>query len=294
MAQLFNSRNRFTPIRKLINSQASSSSSQEGYGEIFFAESADIPDDFLNSEAPKMKYLFTVEFKPRDELSLSEVGSSDMTTMKFALKRSTRPNPTISYQDINFYGYRTKVATKMDYGALTLSFFDDVTDRAHDLFLSYLNLISPISNVSRDDVENLLPYVDKATFNPTENNTLNPSFITDGNANSVGPLVNALGPFAYIRVSHFMYNVTNPTRTKVIYYDYINPKITNFNLDELDMSQSDASSIELTFVYDSVSVDYGTGLDEGFGGLGFSNTSVTIQSGTNAESGLSIKQGPSG
>jgi len=243
MAQIIRP-NTFTPTRKLKNS-IGSADTLDSQG--FPALAADIPDRFATTEQPKLKFLFTVTFYPREEnMTLPETGVDNMDENSFALKRATRPNPQITYQDVNFYNYRTKIATKTDYGTVSLTFYDDVVHRAHSIFTNYLTTVSPIFSVNKDQID-LLKEIDDDTG------------LIRGS--SIGRLNKGAGPFKYMRVTHYMINPMgndpmDRTMSQMVHYDYINPKIVNFNLDELDMSQSDVSSIEFVFNYDSVNVVY--------------------------------------
>ena len=164
-----------------------------------------------------------------------------MDTMKFALKRAGRPQPQITYQDVNFYSFRTKVAIKLDYGTVALSFYDDVVNKAHNIVSQYINYVSPISIINKDQADNLSG--------------------STGGARSIGAYLDGqqLGPFQAMRVTHHMLNNAigaDPTAAKQVYYDYLNPKIIAVNLDDLDMTQSEVSTVEVTFVYDSVNITY--------------------------------------
>lgn len=288
----YRSGDEFVPTRKLKNSTGSVS--PDGIAPDFDALFADIPDKFATSEHPKLKFLFTVQFFPRNSNTetFKETGSDSMETMAFALKRATRPTPSVVYQDINFYNYRTKIATKIDYGTMTVSFYDDSSNRAHELFVKYLNMISPISTTGLEDADNL--------------------FTTDittklAMGSGIGSLPDRNGPFQAIRITH---HTLNPDRYKTeniynlpaddessysmkIHYDFINPKIINFNMDELDMSQSDVNIVELSLVYDTVNIWYenpiqfnGAGSASGSGsGLGFKPTVTVLPGNVDSASG---------
>jgi hypothetical protein len=228
--------NEYVPHRLLKNSVASSSA--DGSSD-FSALSSDIPDAFATYEQPKLKFLFTVSFTPRTSvLNLKETGADDMDSLRFALKRATRPSPTVVYQDMNFYGMRTKVAIKMDYGTVTLTFYDDVVNNAHSLVSRYINSISPISTQTALNADNL--------------------DVFSANNKTIGALAHKMGPFQSMKVTHHMLDnsLSDVTTPKQVYYEYLNPKIINVNLDELDMTQSDTTNVEIVFVYDSVNISY--------------------------------------
>lgn len=202
---------------------------------------ADIPDKFTTTEQPKLKFTFTAMFFPRDEMRGNDLyfGNERMEEMEFALKQATRPQPTVEYKDVNFYNYRTKVATKVDYGQVSLTFYDDSAQRIHRVMQAYLNLISPISNLNLSSIDTI-----DAAISESAGSGYN-------SAGSMRELVNKYGLFKAIRVVH--YHNYNGLHRKT-YYDYFNPKIITFNPDDLDMTTSDVSNITLSFVYDGVNI----------------------------------------
>jgi len=182
-----------------------------------------IPDKFTTSESPKYKFLFWTKFKFRTE-SPTHQGTGNVETNAFAIKQMGRPNPIITYQDANYYGYRTKVATKTDFATFNMSFYDDSANRAHDLFEKYMQAVSPITQIG--NANNLF------------------------GSQTIGELPNdaRLGPIEEIELFH---GYKGPNKTT---YKFMNPRITNIMLDELDMLGSEVASVNLTFVYDSFHV----------------------------------------
>lgn len=204
----------FEPYKKLIDSLTG------GAGK-------DIPDNFLAGDSPKLKFNWTIQLNPAD-FSPKEVGSIDMASNKFAVKMVDRPKPTIEYVDLNVYNFRTKVATRMDYGSVTVSFYDDAQNNAHDILTAYIKRVSPIANA-------------------TSGNGLD----TYGTNASIGPLNRNLGPFESIVLTHYFYRGSSTSQTT---YKYLNPKIVNPDFGDLDMTQSDVALITMTFNYDSVNI----------------------------------------
>ena len=199
--------------------------------------------EFAGRDAPKLKFLFTVEFDIDESIrDYLDLGSREMGEIKYACKMATRPNVQVNYADVNMYNYRFKVATKVDYGSVTLSLYDDNKNLAHNLFLYYLNAISPVSN------------------KPPEQYDLRGDPIQEWA--SLGPLPESakFGLIKRMTVTHHYSNTyadDGESSHKSINYHYMNPKIQQFNLDELDMGVgSEASMITLTFVYDSVYTEY--------------------------------------
>lgn len=192
-----------------------------------------VPDRMSTHEHPKLKFNFTVQFFFRENVP-SEQGSDVVADMAFAAKQATRPTPNVVLQDVNFYNFRTKVSTRLDYGTVTVTFYDDAANKAHNLYKNYLNALSPVSRSTS------LAGVDNLDINGQ-----------DGTA-SVGPLsANRHGIIRRIRVTQHYRNGPDKTE-RAVHYDYLNPKVVNMILDELDMSQNDVNLVTMTFVYDSV------------------------------------------
>lgn len=259
-------RNEFIPTKTLKNSVASTAFNGDPQNR-FEAVKADIPDNFATNESPKLKFLFTVEFKARDGLTLPEYGAEEMEYMMFALKRATRPQPSIVYQDMNFYGLRQKVGTKMDYGTVTLMFYDDVVNRAHNIVSEYIKSVSPIAGIPKENASSLTG--------------------SSGGARTYGALKNKMGPFEWMRVTHHVLDDKNANtgQAKQIYYDYLNPKILSVNLDDLNMTQSDVNNVEIVFVYDSVNISYSDVAEANPNTTDAKNTPITngIVSGTTSD-----------
>ena len=280
----------FDPVWKLTQFQASDTNGN--YGSV----DKTVIDDFGGSGAPKYKFMWTVSIGYRQTLrdllsgnpptptpaeddqevdntqTIETVtvvakrltpasGSENLREVSFALKSATRPNPIINFQDVNFYNYRTKIATKVEYGTVTLTFYDDIRNTAHDIYEAYLKTISPIARV--DGSPAWVDYFDKIAANP-ENNPPNNS--------SLGALPEdeELGLIRTITITHHLpvdYSSvqTQPNATglakgtilnsPVVRYIFINPKVQSFVLDDLDMTVNDTTTVSLTFVYDSVYIE---------------------------------------
>lgn len=186
----------------------------------------DIPDNFTTTEHPKYAFSFTMEvlFSEGDN---PRVGDARPEAMDIALKTATRPQPTITYTDANFYNMRTKVATSIDWGTITVVMYDDAANRANDLYTRYINSISPIANL--DFVDGVDPF---------------------GATSSVGPLNRRLGLIKLIKVYQY-YTLRGKEYRNV--FTYFNPKISNVMYDDLAMD-GEVSTISMSFTCDGVNV----------------------------------------
>lgn len=215
---------------KLIQDTAILEGTPTSVGEILVRDSG-----FASTSHPKLKFNFTVDFSFRGLV----LGANQMDLLDIPVKSASRPNQTISRTEVNYYNYRTKVATKVENGTGTITMYDDGDGKAHYIYDLYMSLLSPISTIG----------VNKQLID-------NPSSVPFGQMSSVGPLgMNANGIFDTISVYHFYPKffgdkcVVNRTE-----YRYINPQIESFELDELNMTENDTSTISLTFSYAGVTV----------------------------------------
>lgn len=205
-----------------------------------------IATDFAGIQAPKTSFLFTVEFQYRDvgDAYKAHIGHREMGEIRYDLKSATRPNVTMNQEDVNFYGYRAKITNRINYGTVTLTFYEDSVNRSNDLLWKYINLISPLTRepptaVSAGDV------TDDALTNFT--NTV--GALPDGAKN---------GTFASMKVHH--HYISNDSGDiplhKVTTYTYTNPKIESCTMSDLDMTTSEATTISVTFTVEAVNVSH--------------------------------------
>lgn len=255
---------KFDPVWKLNRFTVSDANTPPGN------LSKSVADDFAGADHPKYKFNYTVSFLYRDTVknkiatdantptdAKATLGSNDMNALSFGLKQVSRPNINVIYQDINFYNYRTKIATKIDFGTITLTFYDDVNSRAHDIVSSYLKTISPISNVTN-------PYWANS-FDAIGVNVNGVSQTDWPDISSVGALQQGEepGPINAITITHHLPIKYDTTASSTIYdtiyrivqYTFLNPKIVSINLDDLDSTTSDVSTVGITFTYDAVMID---------------------------------------
>jgi len=205
-----------------------------------------IPDGMLSTETPKYNFAFTVQFFYSGKLfMLSEEDVQEIKHNSFAVTKVSRPQPTINYQKVNFYNFRTNVATSMDYGQVNMTFYDDAKNRAFDIFMEYLKAVSPIANMDH----HLANAFDKygQNFDGGYSASIGP---LDMGANGTdGETTRRHGLIKRIRLNHF-YKLEGVEH--VIHYDYMNPKIVTANLSDLDMTQNGVTMVDMTFIYDSV------------------------------------------
>jgi len=235
--------------------------------------------DPMNYNRPKLKFNFTVTIKfrnpPIDFGNLIKSEDGQLTDeLSFAVRQASRPNPTVIYQDINQYNYRSKVATKVDYGSMQITMYDDVENFAHTMYEVYLKSISPIANIRKEQA-NLLSTYKEGGGNGPKNKAFNSNGVLDGEnerlgggTGSIGPLPPGIGQesgiIENICIRHWSYALQerrgdesgeDVPQIQYVEYQFLNPKVLNMTLDELDMGQSDVNTVMMNFTYDSVFID---------------------------------------
>lgn len=203
--------------------------------------------DFGGLDAPKSKFMFTMVVGVRNDAFEADPGSENLTEIEYALKTASRPAPNFEFQDVNYYNYRTKVQTRVDYGTFTIVMYDDQRDKANDLFVNYLKSVSPIANLPGSFSDNLgKEDLDDFSFSNRSGSS---------NYSSAGVLASPRGHLAYIKIYHYYYKSSGgELEPEAVVYEYLNPKVSAVQYDELSMSDSDPSTISITFNFDSVHI----------------------------------------
>lgn len=204
------------------------------YGWKLFRDSAGgltVPDNFANVDGgiPKLKFGFNVKFEYRDaSYASSHVGTDKLMTNMFAVKTAFRPNISVDYKTVNYYGARVHVATKTDYGTASITFYDDNHNRAHDILANYIKASSPISSNG----------VDSTNQGNFEHNTQ-------------GPLLDERGAIRFISLIH---DYKNGGTSKKKIYKYMNPKFVSINFQDVSAEESAPTLVEITFNYEGVEI----------------------------------------
>jgi len=185
-----------------------------------------------------------------------------MDIIKYDLKSAGKPSITINQEDANYYGYRTKVATRMNYGTIQLVFYEDALNRANNLLWNYLNAISPISTL-------VTP--------PSSKHVIGESDIKSQQG-SIGPLPNDArdGIFTFMKIYH---HYPAGDHHGVTTYNCHNPKIESASYTELDMSSNEAATVTITFTIDGCTITHSN--NSNIDNSGFSEPYTTINDGAN-------------
>lgn len=214
------------------------------------------PTHFASSLAkdhqPKYKFLFMVEFvfHPEYQHLMSSEGRLK-SQFEFVVKNSTRPNVSFEHDEVNMYNYWTKVPKRTIYEPITMRFYDDIQNSASTFYTNYMRAMSPIANEGQDG-NMVLP-------NHYQEHSLTQSVVSrTGTPNNTigGASLGALnGDATNILLEIKLYHLYDWGKLLNVYHMY-NPKITNLNLDDVDMAESGAGSeLEIQFVYDGLYVE---------------------------------------
>ena len=205
------------------------------------------------SYRPKLKFLFKVEFifteKAKQELNgfLGRATANDFT---FMIKSVDRPKIDFEYEeDVNMYNFRTKVLKKIRHRDLTVVFMDDAGNRVFDFFRALMMIHSPITRrqMERDNTltkpsSTSIGVGSGMAFNNTSRDNAHRSVVNSNYGNSIEA----------IRVKQIFVDSSAPlsSASKMVTFDFLNPRIISFDMDELTHEASDPSLLTMIFDYD--------------------------------------------
>jgi hypothetical protein len=169
----------------------------------------------LNSHHPKFKFLFKVMFS----------GFNGNDFYHYVL-RADKPKVRFNHQDVNYYNFRSRVLTSVTYEPLSITFFDEIGNTLNDFFVGYLK--------SRSGTGSGNYGIDRGFGEASSS-----KYYQNGYTEKLGQRIILEQVFA---------NGTQSNR-----YIFINPRIENFDFDELSMEESNTGShATLTFTYDAI------------------------------------------
>lgn len=209
------------------------------------------------THVPKFKFLFVVQFTFNAPY-IGGDGAGDVgRSAAFVVRKSSRPGIKYQMEDVNYYNFRTKVVTKSEFEDMSMSFYDDSANSVSTLHTAYVSAMSPIVNAFATDLLEQQG-MNSATYNDnTFNNGISgggaytPSVTQPGlrnNSSSTGPLVNN---HKTVIKEITLYHIFDYGRL-CNKYTFVNPRIISFDLDDLDMTVSDITGIDMKFNYETV------------------------------------------
>lgn len=215
-----------------------------------------------NELRPKLKFLFKVEFV-FNQAALSQFPAGlarqlQQNRFTFMIKSVDRPKVDFEYEDdVNIYNYRTKALKKIRHRELTITFMDDVGNNVFDFFRTLMMIYSPITRASaeRDGIVDARPNPRRYSTGNGMSFSAPGDFMQDDVAHRGVINATAGGAIELIRVKQiFMDPGTAPgnsaSAVKAVFYDFINPRIVSFDLDDLSHESSDPNLLTMQFDYD--------------------------------------------
>lgn len=232
--------------------------------------------DLVEQHVPKQKFLFLMNIKFKG--SFASVFQNGFT---FEVKRVDRIKTRIDYEIVNMYNFKTPVAKSVMYEPITVELHDAIDNFTFAFFLTYMQIMSPVfrsniagiagqprqSNTQGGQTSTPANIIDSsgmnydggyyggsdAASNPWSG-SLSPAALQNfGGATSANPAVLPYEELTIIDEITIYHVYGFGIYTDV--YHYINPRITDFSLDNLDMADSGTNSISFNFMYDAVNVE---------------------------------------
>lgn len=221
-----------------------------------------------SSYRPKLKFLFKIQFifKPGVLDGLVSSGLSDTVIKQlkdneftFMVKTVDRPKVDFEYEDdINMYNFRTKVLKKIRHRELTVTFLDDTGNRVFNFFRVMMMIHSPITRrqVDRDnstDAPSSRPASDGSGMNFFSSAFNQFDVAHRGVVDLSGVESNVGTPFEAIRVKQMFVDVSQSSlrdAPRQVSFDFLNPRIVSFDLDDMSHETSDPNLLTMQFDYD--------------------------------------------
>lgn len=224
--------------------------------------------DDLVAHHPKFKFIFKVKFE-----GFEGFGNSDFY---YYVHRCDKPNITLNHVDVNYYNFRSRVLTSVVFQPITLTFLDEIGNSVNDFFVKYMASISGQGGGG---------YGTGTGF---------------GASSSSLPYKRGYSSGKAIIINQIFANGLYTNQFK-----FVNPRIENFQFDELNMEDNAGSLMTMQFSYDSlVANTYAVGEDNDSGLYTWGNTDILKGGGTSGmpnagatslnEAGKQVAQSASG
>lgn len=230
--------------------------------------------DLVDTHVPKFKFLFLMNIKFKGQFAKAFNDSFGFT---FLLKKVDRPKVKVDYEEINMYNFRTRAAKMVTYDPISVELYDSIDNLTLHFLLTYMQIMSP---VFRSQIAGNPTGVQLADNTASTNNTIDSSGMNyDGgylsNVNKGNPWSGSLSPAALSNTGNgAVSNITPYEELTIIdeitiyhvygfgvytdIYHYINPRITDFALDGLDMAEGTTlSAMSFNFFYDALNLEVG-------------------------------------
>jgi hypothetical protein len=230
--------------------------------------------DLVDQHVPKFKFLFLMNIKFKGQFA-----TFFNNGFTFLLKTADRPKFKFDYEEINMYNFRTRAAKMIVYDPITISLYDSVDNTAMAFLLSYMEIMSPMMRSQISTTTNPTGAKQSDSTNATASIIDSSGMNFDGgffpSATGGNPWAGSLSPAALQNAGGGSISNVAPYEELTIIdeitiyhvykfgvladiYHYVNPRITDFTLDGLDMSEGGSvSQMTFNFMYDAVNIEMG-------------------------------------
>lgn len=243
---------------------------------------------------PKLKFLFKVQFFFTDAvISQPEFAFLQRNQFTFMIKTVDRPKVDFEYEDdINLYNYRTKVLKKIRHRELTVTFMDDTGNNVFDFFRTMMLIYSPVTrdSLKRDNAVFSQPNTSKFQLGSGMEFSNLEDFRQDDVAHRAMINNDAGSAIRFIRVKQIFLDAsaTGPNKDSAVgsvHYDFVNPRIVSFDLDDLSHELSDPNLLTMQFDYDWLEMTKNAGITND-GGPEYTNVTVPARAPSVADTNL--------
>ena len=199
-------------------------------------------DDLINL-APKHRFLFKVRFY----FTPAYQAASGKDVFSFLIKNVDKPKVTYEYQPVNMYNFRTQVLTNVKHEQLNMTFHDDIGNYVLHFFDAYRRAYSPISRYPGN-----IPLSTNFEGAGMDFKYEDPSTLTGGeySASRGALLKGEINVLSKIELEQIY---AHGTRSNV--FKFINPRIEQFDFDNVDHTESNCNEMTVSFTYDALLLD---------------------------------------
>lgn len=201
-------------------------------------------DDLINL-APKHRFLFKVRFY----FTPAYQAASGKDVFSFLIKNVDKPKVTYEYQPVNMYNFRTQVLTNIKHEQLNMTFHDDIGNYVLHFFDAYRRAYSPISRYPGDYDQPISTSFEGLgmDFNYEDPNTLTGGEYSASRGALLKGEINVLSKIELEQI------YAHGTRRNV--FKFINPRIEQFDFDNVDHTESNCNEMTVSFTYDALLLD---------------------------------------
>ncbi len=207
----------------------------------------------LVSRAPKHKFMYVVEIVLNEPYvsAFNAIQENIAEELAFVTKRAARPNISFDYEEVNYYNFRSKVLKRHEYQPIAMSFYDDHNGKAITFWNNYLRAVSPQAEFGPAGSGTSTSLLEASGMNFEPGADLSGSAQSSSGTSSLLSDANGVTPTTVINHINLYHFYKSGTTYDI--YTFINPKITELQLDELDMTQTgDGTEVAITFSYDAL------------------------------------------